>query len=172
VLSYVLYPNVFIDYAKHWGQYGDTAVIPTRNFFYGIQPGDEINVHIEPGKTLIIRYLTTGEARDDGRRTVFFELNGQPREVTIIDRGVAVAAEPRRKADANNAGHVAAPMPGKVSTIAVRQGQPVKVGQHLFSMEAMKMETAVSSPVEGTVAEVLVNAGMAVEAGDLLVVLE
>jgi pyruvate carboxylase len=63
-------------------------------------------------------------------------------------------------------------MPGKVSTIAVRQGQPVKVGQHLFSMEAMKMETAVSSPVEGTVAEVLVNAGMAVEAGDLLVVLE
>jgi pyruvate carboxylase len=172
VLSYLLYPNVFMDYVDHWRLYGDTAVIPTRNFFYGIQPGDEISVHIEPGKTLIIRFLTTGDARDDGRRTVFFELNGQPREVTIIDRSVAVKAEPRPKADPNNPGHVAAPMPGKVSAIAVRKGQPVKVGQHLFSMEAMKMETAVSSPVEATVADVLMNVGVAVDAGDLLIVLE
>ena len=172
VLSYLLYPNVFIDFAEHWRQYGDTDVIPTRNFFYGVPPGDEISVHIEPGKTLIIRFLTTGEAREDGRRTVFFELNGQPREVTVVDRSVAVKAEPRPKADPNNPGHVAAPMPGKVSAIAVRKGQPVKVGQHLFSMEAMKMETAVSSPVEATVTDVLVNVGVAVEAGDLLVVLE
>jgi pyruvate carboxylase len=172
VLSYLLYPNVFTDYAEHWREYGDTAVIPTRNFFYGIQPGDEISVDIEPGKTLIIRFLTTGEARDDGRRTVFFELNGQPREVTVIDRSVAVKAQPRPKADPNNPGHVAAPMPGKVSAIVVRKGQPVKVGQHLFSMEAMKMETAVSSPVEATVSDVLVNVGVAVDAGDLLIVLE
>jgi pyruvate carboxylase len=161
-----------MDYAEHWRQYGDTTVIPTRNFFYGIQPGDEISVHIEPGKTLIIRFLTTGEARDDGRRTVFFELNGQPREVTVIDRSVAVAAEPRPKADPGNPGHVAAPMPGKVSAIAVRKGQPVKVGQHLFSMEAMKMETAVSSPVEAVVADVAVNVGTVVEAGDLVISLE
>ena len=172
VLSYLLYPNVYTEYAEHWRQYGDTAVIPTRNFFYGIPPGDEISVHIEPGKTLIIRFLTTGDARDDGRRTVFFELNGQPREVTVIDRSVAVKVEPRPKADPNNPGHVAAPMPGKVSTIAVRKGQPVKVGQHLFSMEAMKMETAVSSPVEATVVDVLVNVGVTVDAGDLLIVLE
>jgi pyruvate carboxylase len=172
VLSYLLYPNVFMDYTEHWRQYGDTTVIPTRNFFYGIQPGDEISVHIEPGKTLIIRFLTTGEARDDGRRTVFFELNGQPREVTVIDRSVAVAAEPRPKADPGNPGHVAAPMPGKVSAIAVRKGQPVKIGQHLFSMEAMKMETAVSSPVEAVVADVAVKVGMTVEAGDLVITLE
>jgi pyruvate carboxylase len=172
VLSYLLYPNVFMEYAEHWRRYGDTTVIPTRNFFYGIQPGEEISVHIEPGKTLIIRFLTTGEARDDGRRTVFFELNGQPREVTVIDRSVAVASEPRAKADPGNPGHVAAPMPGKVSAIAVRKGQPVKVGQHLFSMEAMKMETAVASPVEATVADVLVTVGVAVDAGDLLIVLE
>jgi pyruvate carboxylase len=172
VLSYLLYPNVFTEFAGHWLLYGDTTVIPTRNFFYGMQPGDEISVHIEPGKTLIIRFLTTGEARDDGRRTVFFELNGQPREVTVVDRSVAVKAEPRPKADPGNPGHVAAPMPGKVSAVAVRKGQPVKMGQHLFSMEAMKMETTVSSPVEGTVADVLVNVGVAVEAGDLLIVLE
>ena len=172
VLSYLLYPNVFMDYAEHWRQYGDTTVIPTRNFFYGIQPGEEISVHIEPGKTLIIRFLTTGDAREDGRRTVFFELNGQPREVTVVDRSVAVKAEPRPKADPGNPGHIAAPMPGKVSAVAVRKGQPVKVGQHLFSIEAMKMETAVSSPLEGTVAEVQVNVGITVDAGDLLIVLE
>jgi len=103
---------------------------------------------------------------------VFFELNGQPREVTVIDRSVAVAAEPRPKADPGNPGHVAAPLPGKVSAIAVRKGQPVKTGQHLFSMEAMKMETAVSSPVEATVADVAVNVGTTVEAGDLVITLE
>jgi pyruvate carboxylase len=172
VLSYLLYPSVFIDFAEHWRQYGDTTVIPTRNFFYGMQPGDEISVHIEPGKTLIIRFLTTGEAREDGRRTVFFELNGQPREVTVIDRSVAVKAEPRPKADPANPGHIAAPMPGKISAIAVRKGQAVKAGQHLFSIEAMKMETAVASPIDGQVADALVNVGVTVDAGDLLIVLE
>ena len=172
VLSHLLYPDLFADYEAHWRQYGDTTIIPTRNFFYGLQPGEEIAVHIEAGKTLIIRYLTTGDVREDGRRTVFFELNGQPREVTIVDRRAAVKVEPRPKAEPGNPCHVAAPMPGKVSTVAVRKGQPVRAGQRLFSLEAMKMETAVSSPVEATVADVLVTVGTLVEAGDLLVVLE
>ena len=172
VLSYLLYPNVFMD-TRSTG--GSTAIRRSSRraiSFTASSRAMKSASHIEPGKTLIIRFLTTGEARDDGRRTVFFELNGQPREVTVIDRSVAVATEPRAKADPGNPGHVAAPMPGKVSAIAVRKGQPVKVGQHLFSMEAMKMETAVSSPVEATVADVLVNVGVAVEAGDLLIVLE
>lgn len=172
VLSHLLYPSLFADYEEHWRQYGDTTVIPTRNFFYGLQPGEEISVHIEAGKTLIIRYLTTGEVREDGRRTVFFELNGQPREVTVLDRKAAVKVAPRAKSDAGNPGHVAAPMPGKVSAIAVHKGQAVRVGQHLFSMEAMKMETAVSSPLDGTVTEVLVAVGTSVNVGDLLVVIE
>ena len=88
VLSYVLYPEVFLQFADHRKQYGDTSVIPTPNFFYGLQPGDEIAVEIEKGKTLIIRFLTVGEVREDGTRTVFFELNGQPREVRIVDRSV------------------------------------------------------------------------------------
>ena len=86
VLSYVLYPQVFGDFAEHRKLYSDTAVIPTSNFFYGLQPGEEIAVEIERGKTLIIRFLTVGEVREDGTRTVFFELNGQPREVRG-DRG-------------------------------------------------------------------------------------
>jgi pyruvate carboxylase len=172
VLSYLLYPSVFLDYAEHRREYGDTAVVPTRNFFYGLRPGDEIKVEIEPGKTLIVRYLATGDLRADGSRTVFFELNGQPREVTVTDRGAGVIVDRRPKAEPDNAGHVAAPMPGKVSALAVLKGQSVSAGQHLFSLEAMKMETAVSSPLDGTVADVLITLGDAVDAGDLLMVLE
>ncbi|NOT25554.1 MAG: pyruvate carboxylase [Acidobacteria bacterium] len=172
VLSYVLYPSVFLDYAEHVRRFSDTAVIPTRNFFYGLPPGGEIKIEIEAGKTLIVRYLATGDVHDDGTRTVFFELNGQSREVTVVDQRVAVRAAPRRKADPANPGHVAASMPGKVSAIAVKVGQTVQVGQHLFSLEAMKMETAVSSPLDGTVSEMLVAVGSAVETSDLLIVLE
>jgi len=171
-LSYLLYPSVFLDYAEHWRVYGDTSVIPTRNFFYGLQPGDEISVEIEPGKTLIVRYLTTGDLRADGSRTVFFELNGQPREVTVTDRGAGVILDRRPKAEPGNAGHVAAPMPGKVSAVAVLEGQSVRAGQHLFSLEAMKMETAVASQLDATVAEVLIKLGDTVDAGDLLMILE
>jgi pyruvate carboxylase len=172
VLSYLLYPNVFLEFAEHWRRYGDTSVIPTRNFFYGMRAGGEIKIEIEAGKTLILRYLTTGDVRDDGSRTVFFELNGQPREVTVTDRSAAVKVAPRQKADTANPDHIAAPMPGKVSAIAVRKGQPVRAGQHLFSLEAMKMETAVSSPADATVSDVLVTVGASVEAGDLLMILE
>ena len=93
VLSYLLYPQVFLDFDEHRQQYGDTSTIPTPNFFYGLQPGEEIAVEIERGKTLIVRYLTTGEVREDGTRTVFFELNGQPREVRVADRSVEATAE-------------------------------------------------------------------------------
>src|SRR5262249_16699438 len=86
VLSSLLYPQVYAAFAEHRQHYDDTSTIPTRNFFYGLQPGEEISVEIERGKMLIIRSLTTGEARGDGTRTVFFELNGQPREVTVADR--------------------------------------------------------------------------------------
>jgi pyruvate carboxylase len=171
VLSYLLYPNVFLEFAEHWRRYGDTSVVPTRNFFYGMRAGGEIKIEIEAGKTLILRYLTTGDVRDDGSRTVFFELNGQPREVTVTDRSAAVKVAPRPKADPANPGHIAASMPGKVSAIVVSKGQTVGAGQHLFSLEAMKMETAVSSPMEAAVSDVLVTVGASVEAGDLLMIL-
>jgi pyruvate carboxylase len=172
VLSYLLYPQVFLDYHKHLAQFDNTSVLPTPAFFYGMSAGEEINVEIEPGKTLILRYLTTGEAREDGMRTVFFELNGQPREVTIPDRGREAAVHRAPKADPDNRNHVAAPMPGKVSTVAVNKGDAVVSGARLLSIEAMKMETAVYSPRDAKVADVLVKPGSLVAAGDLLIVLE
>ena len=161
-----------LDFAEHRKRYGDTSVIPTANFFYGLLPGDEIAVEIEEGKTLIIRFLTVGEVREDGTRTVFFELNGQPREVRVADRAVEATLQRKPKADPGDPNHIAAPMPGKVSTIVVKKGDAIKAGDRLLSIEAMKMETAVYSPRDAVVADVTVKAGSIVEAKDLLVILQ
>ncbi len=172
VQSYLMYPQVFLDYEKFTAQYGNVSPIPTPAFFYGLQTGEEIAVEIEEGKTLIIRYLTAGEPREDGTRTVFFELNGQPREVNVPDRSLEATLHKAPKADKDDPDHVAAPMPGKVSNVAVSKGQAVKEGERLLSIEAMKMETAVYSPRAAKVKDVLVKIGSAVSAADLLVVLE
>jgi len=172
VLSYLMYPQVYVDFAKHTQAFDNTSVIPTPTFWYGLKSGEEANVEIEPGKSLIIKFLTTGDPQEDGTRTVFFELNGQPREVRVADRAREGTLHKHPKADADNLKHVAAPMPGKVSTVAVKKGQAVKAGERLLSIEAMKMETAVYSPRDTNVADVLVKAGSVVSARDLLVVLE
>jgi pyruvate carboxylase len=172
VLSYLLYPQVFLDFAEHRRKHGETSVVPTANFFYGLKSGDEIAVEIEEGKTLIIKFLTFGEVREDGRRTVFFELNGQPREVRVLDRSVEATVQPSRKADPDDGAHVGAPMPGKVSTIAVTKGQTVKMRERLLSIEAMKMETAVYSPRDAVIGDILVKPGAHVETGDLLIILQ
>jgi pyruvate carboxylase len=172
VQSYLMYPQVYLDFAKFRKQYDNVSVIPTPAFFYGMQPGEEATLDIEEGKTLIIRYLTTGEARDDGLRTVFFELNGQPREVNVPDRSLEATLHRHPKADADDPDQVPAPMPGKVTNIAVTKGQTVKAGERLLSIEAMKMETAVYCPREAKVKDVAVKPGSTVGAGDLLVTLE
>jgi pyruvate carboxylase len=171
-MSYLMYPQVFLDYEKFVKLYDNTSVIPTPAFLYGLQSGDEIGVTIEEGKTLIIRYLTTGEPREDGTRTVFFELNGQPREVNVPDRYREATLHKHPKADPDDPNHVAAPMPGKVSSVAVSKGEIVKVGQRLLSIEAMKMETAVYCPRDARVKEIAVKPNSIVTAKDLLVVLE
>ncbi len=172
VMSYLMYPQVFTEFEKHRQTYDDVSVLPTHAFFYGLQSGEEISVEIEPGKTLIIKFLTTSDPRDDGMRTVFFELNGQPREVDVPDKSLEGNLHKQPKADLDNPHHVAAPMPGKVSTIAVKKGATVKAGERLLSIEAMKMETAVYCPRDAIVADVMVKPGAQVAARDLLVVLE
>ncbi|MGH7213199.1 MAG: pyruvate carboxylase [Tepidisphaeraceae bacterium] len=172
VLSHVLYPQVFADFENHVKLYDNTSVIPTPAYLYGLKSGEEVNVEIEPGKTLIIKFLTTSDPHEDGTRTVFFELNGQPREVRVPDRSREGSLHKHPKADPDDPNHVAAPMPGKISTVAVKKGQSVKSGERLLSIEAMKMETAVYSPRDAKVSEVLVKAGSVVTARDLLVVLE
>ncbi|MEQ8601992.1 MAG: pyruvate carboxylase [Marivibrio sp.] len=166
--SYLMYPKVFTDYAKRKREHGRVDVLPTPVFFYGMEPGDEITVEIEKGKILIVRLLTVAEADEAGQREVFFELNGQPRMVRVVDRALAPKAAANEKADENDAGHVPAPMPGMVATLAVSEGQKVKAGDVLMTLEAMKMETAIHAPRDGSVKRLPVKAGAQVEAKDLL----
>lgn len=170
--SYLMYPKVFTDYARLAGQYGPTSVLPTPVYFYGVQSGDEIAVDLEQGKTLVIRCLAFGRPDEDGMVKVFFELNGQPRNVKVPDRSLANTIVARRKAEAGNDAHVAAPMPGIVSTMAVQVGQAVKAGDVLLSIEAMKMETALHAERDGVIGEVLVAPSDQIDAKDLLIVFE
>ncbi|MFM8435021.1 MAG: biotin/lipoyl-containing protein, partial [Planctomycetia bacterium] len=154
--------------ARHVAKYADVSVLPTPAFLEGLKPGEELSVDIEPGKTLLIRLLTVGEPHADGTRTVFFELNGQPRSVSIADRSLEAKVQRRPKAVAGDAREVGAPMPGLVVTVAVRPGDVVTKGQKLLSLEAMKMETTVYAERDGKLAEVLVTPGTPVEAQELL----
>jgi pyruvate carboxylase len=169
VLSWLLYPRVFQDFASHRAKHGDVSVLPTPAFLEGPKVGEELAVDIEPGKTLVIRLLSVGEPHADGTRTVFFELNGQPRSVSIADRSLEAKVQRRPKAVVGDAREVGAPMPGLIVTVAVRPGDTVTKGQKLLSLEAMKMETTVYAEREGRVGEVLVAPGTPVEAGELMV---
>ncbi len=169
--SYLMYPRVWQDYARERLQHGDQGLLPTPVFFYGLQPGEEISVDLERGKTLIVRYVASSEPHEDGTRTVFFELNGQPRSVRVRDLAHAAQRPPARKIEPGNPQHVGAPMPGTVTTVAARVGAQAARGDVLLTLEAMKMETAVRAEVEGEVAEVLVKPGETVDLKDLLVVL-
>ncbi|MGH8138903.1 MAG: pyruvate carboxylase [Steroidobacteraceae bacterium] len=169
--SYLMYPRVWMDYARDRLQYGDVGILPTPVFFYGMEPGQEMSVDIERGKTLIIRHLATSEAHQDGTRTVFFELNGQPRSVRVQDRSQVAKHPPQRKIEPGNPKHVGAPMPGTIATVTTTVGRRVGRGDVLATLEAMKMETAVRAESDGEVAEVLARPGQQVDAKDLLVVL-
>jgi pyruvate carboxylase len=172
VLAYLLYPRVFMDFVGHQETYSDVSVLPTNLFFYGEQPGQEVAVDIEQGKTLIIKFLTVGDPHPDGRRTVFFELNGQPRSINIRDASLEGQVQQKLKADRNDPLQVGSPMPGLVVTVAVKVGEVVAAGQKLMSLEAMKMETTIYAERDGKVAELLVQPGTPVEANDLLLKLE
>jgi pyruvate carboxylase len=167
--SYLMYPKVFADYAARRRDHGPVQVLPTPIFFYGMKPGQEIAVDLEPGKTLVIRCQAIGETDEEGNIRVFFELNGQPRIVRVADRAVADTVLRRRKAEDGNPGHVPAPMPGMVASVAVAKGQQVKRGDLLMTIEAMKMETAIHAQRDGTIAEVAAPAGTQVDAKDLLI---
>ena len=170
VNSHLMYPKVYADFVRHQALYSDTSILPTTAFFYGMEPGEEMSVEIEPGKTLIVKFQTIGDVHADGVRQVFFELNGQPREVTVVDKKMgAGAALKRAKAEPGNSLHVAAPMPGSVVTIVVSVGEEVAAGQKLLTLEAMKMETTLYAERAGKIAEVGVLPLTQVQAGDLLI---
>lgn len=170
--SYLQFPEVYREFARHREEYGDTSVLDTPTFFYGLRLGEKVPAEIEPGKTLIIELTAVGEARPDGTRAVLFELNGTPREVGVRDRSVTAQVRARPKADRSDWRQVAAAMPGKVLKMLVATGAELRKGEQLLVTEAMKMETALSAPRDARVAEILVQPGDQVEAGDLLLRLE
>ncbi len=172
LMSYFMYPEVFLKYARARSMYGPVEVLPTQQFFYGLERGEEIMVELEPGKRLVLKFLATSDPHPDGTRTVFFELNGQPREVTVRDKSLRAAEEARPKADPAEPGQVGAPIPGAVTSIFVEAGQHIEKGDRLLVMEAMKMQSTVYAPVTGKVARKLVSVGDKVESKDLLIAIE
>ena len=170
--SYLMYPQVFLDYAAHRRKFADVSVLPTPEFFYGPEPDREFEIELEPGKTLLVTCLAVGEPDSDGYRTVFFELNGQPRTVRIADRALARAGAARRKADDAMPGQTGAPMPGLIVGVTVVPGQKVVGGDPLFTIEAMKMESTVYAEIAGVIEEIVAGAGQRVETHDLVVVID
>ncbi|WP_243613305.1 pyruvate carboxylase [Shimia aestuarii] len=170
--GYLMYPKVFLDYMGRHRQYGPVRTLPTRTFFYGMEPGDEITAEIDPGKTLEIRLQAVGETGEDGEVKVFFELNGQPRVIRVPNRLVKSSTAQRPKAEAGNPNHIGAPMPGVVASVAVSAGQSVKEGDLLLTIEAMKMETGIHAERDATIKAVHTHPGGQIDAKDLLVELE
>jgi pyruvate carboxylase len=172
VVSNLLYPKVFADFAAHTVKYHDTSMLPTPVFFYGMESGEEVAFEIERGKTLILKFLTMSEPNSDGQRTVFFELNGYPRDVTVDDLSLESLSSRHTKADPDDDSQVGSAMPGMVVNVAIAVGDHVKKGKKLLVLEAMKMETTVYAERDGVITKVLVSPGSQVETGDLLLAYE
>lgn len=169
IISYALYPLVFLEYMKTVDKFGNISVLDTVTFIHGMSFGEKIEVEIEKGKTLIVKLVTIGQPQADGTRVVYFELNGQQREVVIKDESIKSTIKEKLKADPKNDTHIAASMPGTVIKVLVEEGGLVKKGDHLMITEAMKMETTVQATFTGFVKGVYVSDGEAIKTGDLLI---
>ncbi|CAD6571981.1 MAG: pyruvate carboxylase [Cyphobasidiales sp. Tagirdzhanova-0007] len=168
VLSHCMYPKVFEDYRTFLDNYGDLSMLPTRYFLRKPNVGEEMQVTIAEGKTLIIKLLATGPVdAETGMRNVFLELNGETRAVSVKDNSAKVSTVTREKAT-KDPGSVGSPMSGVVVEVAVKRGDHIKAGQTLAVMSAMKMEQSVTAPVGGTVTRVLVHANDSLASNDLI----
>ncbi|OUD08781.1 pyruvate carboxylase [Marivivens niveibacter] len=170
--GYLMYPKVFLDYMGRHRTYGPVRTLPTKTFFYGMEPGEEISAEIDPGKTLEVRLQAVGEMDENGEVKVFFELNGQPRTIRVPNRAATANKVARPKAEAGNPNHIGAPMPGVVATVAAVAGKEVKAGDLLLTIEAMKMETGIHAERDAVVKAVHVTAGGQIDAKDLMVEFE
>ncbi|MBM4253633.1 MAG: pyruvate carboxylase [Deltaproteobacteria bacterium] len=171
VLTYRLYPKVYLDYLRHREAFGDLSDLPTPVFFHGLRQAQEFEADLEPGKTLVISLAGVSDPDTNGKRSVFFNLNGFPRVIEVHDQADSSGGSGRLKADPLSPGHIAATMSGKVQSVSAKEGQLVKVGDPLLVVEAMKMEYLITAKADGTVAAVHVRPGDVITSGDLLVAL-
>jgi len=169
IAGYVMYPKVFQDYKAFVEKYGDLSVLPTKYFLSKPDVGEEFHVEIEKGKVLILKLLAIGPLSDQtGQREVFFEMNGEVRQVTVDDNLAAVENLSRPKADPNDHSHVGAPMSGVVVEVRVKEGTEVKKGDPVAVLSAMKMEMVISAPHSGKVYELQVKEGDSLDGQDLV----
>lgn len=169
-LSSKLYPKVFADYYQHFQTYDEVMKIPTAAFFYPMESNEEILVRIAPGKKLLIQHMYKSEPDDEGVRMVYFKINGQTRAIPTRDRSIKVDKVMHKKAEQKN--EIGCPLQGRLTKIMVAEGDVVKKNQRLFVIEAMKMESTVSSPAEGKVKRIHLAQGVMVEQDDMVVELE
>ena len=169
ILSYLMYPQVFLDYQKSYNQFGDVTLLDTPTFFQGIRLGETVNVQIEKGKILIIRLDEIGEPDIEGNRVLFFNLNGQRREILIKDTSIISTVQTRLKAEPTNREQIGATMSGSVLEVLVKKGDKVKKGDTLMITEAMKMETSIEARFDGDIAHIYVVNGDSIASGDLLI---
>ena len=167
LLAYLLYPKVYADFHASRTSFGEVANLPTHAFFYGLKPNEEVLVRLGEGKTITVKYLNKTEADAQNNRLVFFSLNGQTRSITVQDRSLNKEVVRNRKAEAP--GEVGSPLMGNLSKILVRVGDEVKAGDPLFVIEAMKMESTITSPQDGEVQAIALKEKTLVDTDDLVV---
>ena len=169
-LNELLFPGPTKDFAEVRERYGDVSVLPTLHYLYGLRQGEEHEVEIAEGKTLILGLQAISDPDERGFRTVMATINGQLRPISIRDKNVASEVAAAEKADTSRPGQVAAPFQGVV-TIVVEEGAEVAAGDTVATIEAMKMEASITAPVAGTVQRLAIAGPQAVEGGDLVLVL-
>lgn len=164
-----MYPQVFLEYRNNLETFGEVTLLDTMTFFHGMRTGESIEVQIEKGKTLIIKLNQIGEPNSEGMRILYFDLNGQGREVVVKDYSITSTKAVRKKAEPTNKEHVGATMPGSVLDVLVQKGERVTLGQPIIITEAMKMETTIKANVEGIIDQIYVTNDDVIETGDLLI---
>jgi pyruvate carboxylase len=167
-LNRLMFAKPTKEFQDHRDAYGDTSLLRSKDFFYGLKPGEEYSVDLEPGVRLLIGLEAISEPDERGMRTVMAVLNGQLRPIQVRDRSVASDLPVAEKADRSNPGHVPAPFAGVV-TLAVAEGDAVESGQTVATIEAMKMEAAITAPQSGQVKRLAIGAVQQVEGGDLII---
>ncbi|MFK5972935.1 MAG: pyruvate carboxylase, partial [Flavobacteriaceae bacterium] len=171
-LSYCLYPKVFEQAHDKHKLYGSLSHLPTKNFFYGVQSDEEMQVELQPGKTIMVKLLSISHPNENGIRLVFFKVNGENRYVEIADNSLNIKKEEHIKADLEDSNQMGAPLQGSLYKVLVKKGQKIKENDPLFIIEAMKMETTVVATNSGTIKSITLNSGAMVKQDDLILSIE